>query len=864
MTVLTLALPATAPGAPSSQGISPQGISPQGISPQGISPQGISPQGISPQGISPQGISPQGTQASGVALLGTDLLAAELRGVDIGSVEIRGTTAASDVQPFELTSGPGISTGAGDYISVGGASAAGHYAVAHLVDAAGAAAEDLDLYIADERADPVPNLFHRGDDQQNDDVTLYTVFFFHKWSGQWASLCPFHAATGGATAMAIAEDPAQPNRFIFACTASGVAAKCARNWGFRPWRTDQTFVFDDGTNDWVEQTFALKPFYDACKIAARAAYCQDRQSFTRNGTLIDLFDTRQFVWPNAIENPFGDDPDSRWMFTQEFFVSVAPLQSHPQLMASALQRTRYRELSPIGQCAGLAFVDRLEQDHFEDGRWASPLTGTPRIQVMSPNYCAHNEHEVGAALAWDCSPCTTSVCKQQPRCCRLDQPGDVWDALCVDQAAVSCNDPPGRVWPRDLPATPAPPQKFLLGPGGAVERLDGSGTDADADAATISGWACDPEWPGAAVTVAIYAGAPREQPGTTLLGLAYADQALASPLAREVSAACDGPGRASARHGFSFTVPPGAGGHAFVYALDTATPDGPAAPPTLLRNGIVDLTGTIGRGRPVAAVTTGWIEAPASGSYTFSSPVEPSRLFVNGQTLVDWWDGPGPTQGSIDLLGGGRYHVRWDRAGSPPPGQGPVDGVTWQTPDSDGQTPIPAALLYRLAPGGGQGLAATYFDDPHFAGPSIQRQDPAVDLGVGPPETVRLPAGIAPSTLSVVWEGEVVPLYSEAYTFSVTSAGVADLSIAGQELLPPEIPRPPLAPACPHDICALGDKLTASSAHQRACHPCVDQICAQDPYCCNGGYLSYYSSEPVWDAKCVAEVGALCGLDCQN
>src|SRR4029077_7385245 len=83
-------------------------------------------------------------------------------------------------------------------------------------------------------------------------------------------------------------------------------------------------------------------------------------------------------------------------------------------------------------------------------------------------------------------------------------------------------------------------------------------------------------------------------------------------------------------------------------------------------------------------------------------------------------------------------------------------------------------------------------------------------------------------------------------------------------LLPPEVAAPPLAPACPHDICALGDKLSASSTYRDACNPCVDQVGAQDPYCCDGGYLSYYSSEPVWDAKCVAEVGAICGLSCKN
>src|SRR5262249_16225411 len=384
-------------------------------------------------------------------------------------------TAGSALQPFELTAGPGVSTGAGDYISVGGASAAGHYAVAHLLDPAGNPAEDLDLYIADERADPDPNLLHRGDAQINEDVTLYTVFSFNAFTGQWASLCPFDAATGAATAMAIAEDPGQPNRFFFACTANGVDAKCARIWGFRPWRSERSFVYDDASGAWVEETFALKPFYDACKIAARAAYCQDRQSFTREGTLVDLFDTRQLVWPNAIENPFGDDPASRWMFTQELFVSVDPLAGHPTLKASALERTRYRELSPVGQCPELAFVDRLEQDHFEDGRWASPLTGTPRVQVLSPSYCSHSEHETGAGLPWDCSPCTTSVCKLQPSCCRVDQAADAWNALCVAQADLTCDDPPGRVWPRDLSGPVLAPRKALFGPGGAVERLDQSG-----------------------------------------------------------------------------------------------------------------------------------------------------------------------------------------------------------------------------------------------------------------------------------------------------------------------------------------------------------------------------------------------------
>jgi hypothetical protein len=907
----------------SPQGISPQGISPQGISPQGISPQGISPQGISPQGISPQGISPQGISPQGVALLGTDLVAADLKGVDIGSVEIHGTTSDSGPVAVELTAGPTMSTGTGSYISVGGGSAVGHYGVAHLVDPAGNPAGDLDIYIAAEQPDPVPNLLHSASSQDNDDVMLYDVFFFHKWSGQWASLCPFHDATGGNTAMALAEDPANPSQFVLACTATGVAAKCARIWGFRPWRTDSTWFFDDTIQDWVQKEFAFKPFYDSCKIAARAGYCQDRQSFTKNGTLVDLFDTRQFIWPNSIQNPWnGNDPNSLWMLAQEYFVSFDPLASDPSLKASALQRSRWRDLSPENACASFASIDRLERDHFEDGRWANPLTNTPRIEVFSPNYCSHHEDVQGEALAWDCSPCTTAVCRHMPQCCSQDpsllQP--VWNGSCVSERLNVCQDveggvgplwPVGRSWPSDPIPGPTPaPQKYLLSPGGAVEGV--TGVSGGGTSATLTGWSCDPEWPGMAVPIAIYGGAPGDK-GGTLLGQTYADLALATPLAYEVSAACDGPGRSTALHGFSFDLPPGTSGDVYVYALDTATTDGPAAPPALLRNGIVHVPtcghsehvagdaldascstcaaavcakGGLGGccttawddsctaaaescapadasaaadGRAFAEVTTGWIEAPSSGNYVFSAGVQPSRVFVNGQKLVDWWNGPGPTSGSIVLQAGATYSFRWDRFQASTPADGTVPGLTWQPPGAVGQTAIPATALYKVAPSAGTGLLATYYQG-LYAGASVARVDPGVDSTT----TAMPPSGILPPTWSTTWDGEVVPLYTDTYNFTVVAAGDGDLQIGGVSILPPVPAGPPLAPSCPHDICALGDKLTASTTTQAACDPCVDQICAKDPFCCDGGYLSYYSTEPVWDAKCIAEVGAICGLACKT
>ena len=54
------------------------------------------------------------------------------------------------------------------------------------------------------------------------------------------------------------------------------------------------------------------------------------------------------------------------------------------------------------------------------------------------------------------------------------------------------------------------------------------------------------------------------------------------------------------------------------------------------------------------------------------------------------------------------------------------------------------------------------------------------------------------------------------------------------------------APACAHPICTAGVGLSAT------CDPCTVALCARDPYCCTTS----------WDATCVGEVSSICGLSC--
>jgi len=54
------------------------------------------------------------------------------------------------------------------------------------------------------------------------------------------------------------------------------------------------------------------------------------------------------------------------------------------------------------------------------------------------------------------------------------------------------------------------------------------------------------------------------------------------------------------------------------------------------------------------------------------------------------------------------------------------------------------------------------------------------------------------------------------------------------------------APPCAHSPCVTGDALDP------ACDPCVAEICAVDPFCCQNS----------WDSVCVKQVGTICGLTC--
>ena len=80
-------------------------------------------------------------------------------------------------------------------------------------------------------------------------------------------------------------DGSMSNRgYTFSCTA-GVIAKCVRDWGYKPWKS-----LVSGRGERVD----MRPLHRACTRAVRADYCGDGISYTRDGTMIDVFDRYGF------------------------------------------------------------------------------------------------------------------------------------------------------------------------------------------------------------------------------------------------------------------------------------------------------------------------------------------------------------------------------------------------------------------------------------------------------------------------------------------------------------------------------------------------------------------------------------------
>ena len=947
-----------------SQGIASQGIASQGIASQGIASQGINFQGIASQGIASQGIASQGIASQGIASQGIGgvdqtrniVQPLQFRGVwraDVaissGSVQGLQTGAityapvASPMAGVRLQRSPADAT-PGSYIYVPGLSGTpgdlkGSLWNMVLVDTCDnntqcaapatctnggcihACSADTDcaspatcvegscsdveggiaLYIADVKLDSHQNSSKY---PANDDIYLYTVYYRQPATGQWSALCPLDVY-GDPTAIAVPMNPrdwqsdASRANFGFACTGSGVAAKCARNWGYKPWKSTTELVWNGSS--FVSSSVPLAALYDACLIAARADYCQDDTSYTKNGTTVDLFDTLDgFTSINATAGLPYAPYSTGIMLHEEYQISALDLTTlggtpapflvsenytPDQLMSlppdtvtlvsslrrSGMESSRYADLDPGRSCAAGPYIDRCDPTEPYDCYRATNVSPQPYgafLAVNSPRHCSHNEDTDGEPLDPLCNECVNRVCEIDPTCCgdpgSTFYPGSlVWDGRCssIRQEVCKSSTDASQPWPAGVTAVPAGshPTVFLRG---AIGSFEGFTTD-PSNNTIAEGWACDPDFPGTPIPVQISVGGPLGATGTPPTTVT-ADQPLAPGWHDAVAAECGGAGR----QGFRFQLPAGsAGKDVYAYGIDLNVP---GAPLSLLRGGKQTVPPG-GAPAPRAAIWTGWVQpSVTSDSYVFSASAgagDRYRVWVNGVFVDGNWIDPDPTAPgaftlpapatppTFNLLAAVRYAVRVEYLR-------PVDlpgssqfALSWAF-NGGPAAPIPPAAFYPMAQGSGTGLRGTYYAGSLATGLQQQTQTiAAVDYvwtdGVPPlPGAPPLPGLSVGAAFAAKFEGQVVPPISGDYTFTADTDAVARIYVNGQLVTAASRVAGGFDDAtCSHDICATG------AAISRTCPEgffCAGLICDLDPKCCS----------QTWDATCLNEVATRCGLDC--
>jgi hypothetical protein len=177
-----------------------------------------------------------------------------------------------------------------------------------------------------------------------------------------------------------------------------------------------------------------------------------------------------------------------------------------------------------------------------------------------------------------------------------------------------------------------------------------------------------------------------------------------------------------------------------------------------------------------SVVWTGTVQAAYSENYTFYTlSSDGARLWVNGQLLVDDWVDQGATEESwsIPLQAGQQYPIVMeyynDTADS-------TAVLSWASASQPKEVIPPFPTEPALATGGLSMVQGQYFGNTNFTDLLDTRAESAIDFNWSnaPPFP-----NMNQTNFSVKWTGQIVPQYSENYTFYTTSDDGVRLWING-------------------------------------------------------------------------------------
>jgi hypothetical protein len=393
----------------------------------GQSSQSYTSQGQSSQGQSSQGQSSQSTLLTGVEYVTT------------ASVKKNGLALSG----VKVEKGQLIATGyTGDALET-----------ATMTGTRGNGAS-VQLQIVDHKTDVGTNMLassYSATERSNTDVHLYKVNY-KATDGSWQLLCNKRFNPDGSETPDSAYAVILPGyweistgdyypsltKFTIGCW-QGTIAKCVR-WGYKPWKS----LVPAGATTAI----SLKDVHLSCVRGAMADYCGNGTSYTKNGTIVDVFDRYGFIKKEAEWNTFPKN------FSEESSFDVTG--------AGCVEKARWEEIGAdcpteyewippdySGDPGGYYKPIKRAIPTFRSGERSTCMGASQLVIFDTSTYCK-DPFTATEAMPADCSACTTDICAAHPECCAdfydSDVDGDakgVWTATCRTAATttLTCGAP---------------------------------------------------------------------------------------------------------------------------------------------------------------------------------------------------------------------------------------------------------------------------------------------------------------------------------------------------------------------------------------------------------------------------------------
>ena len=429
-------------------GSSYQGSSYQGSSYQGSSYQGSSYQGSSYQGSSYQGSSYQGANYGGLGVTGSIVDKTTLetwRRLKTGYWEqrlpdrtctwnsLRSILVSCTVVNLNTTASPlaGL-TFPTTFTDAAGVPRAGNVRIKSGVGMVKKDSTTLAMHPLDGTGAPGSKVYggectNPNGCRYNGDLWLYQVelvdtnnvgYQFCADGGKAFAIAGLWSKSGGRS---------MPHgQFTFACTA-GTIAKCTR-WGYRP--------FGSATKA-NGQTVPMADYHQTCIRAAAADYCASGKSYTKDGTLVDIYDYQ------PQQGNTGFIPRTLSLTLGGISTSFVWESTFDPIGGTELDFQRYQELGSLySDCDAfsLGTAPVPNEYHIPMMRDVSTWT-TPRISIDSTVGCSHSEETLGRGLHPQCSKCTYHLWEAGlGGGCLSSSPG-AWTESCRQTALANCHSP---------------------------------------------------------------------------------------------------------------------------------------------------------------------------------------------------------------------------------------------------------------------------------------------------------------------------------------------------------------------------------------------------------------------------------------